>query len=227
MSIAYNSSIVTTGIVLYFDAANPRSAQAGSGVWNDISGYNSVVTMSGSPSLTTLGGAACYRFTAAGQKFTGTSLSPQPTADMTIECWVYPEAELQADDRGCMLLLNGVSGAYMSWNKSTAQLSNYWYTHPSEGYWESGAAVSRNTWCSFTSVWNNSTSSCYQYTNGVKTTASPTVGNSATGAGINIGQEGAGRQFAGGISFIRVYNRALTDTEVTQNFTALRSRYGV
>lgn len=227
MSLSHSPSIVTSGLIFYIDAANPRSAQAGSGVWNDVSGYNTVTYMGGSPSLTILGGAACYRFTATGQKFTGTLLGPQPTTDMTIECCVYPEAEVQADDRGCMFLLSGASAAYMSWNKSSAQLSNYWYNHPSEGYWESGAAVSRNTWCSFTAVWNNSTSSCYQYTNGTKTTAGPTVGNAAPGANITIGQEGAGRQFAGGMALMRVYNRALSDTEVAQNFNALRGRYGV
>ena len=227
MSIAYNTAIVTSGLILYLDAANPKSAQAGWSVWNDVSGYNSTVTMSGSPSLTTLGGATCYRFTAVGQKFTGTLLGPQPTTDMTMETWIYPETELSADDRACLLLLNGASGAYMSLNKTNVQLSNYWYGHPSEGYWESGASISRNTRNSFSSVWNNSTSSCYQYVNGVKTTAGPTVGNSATGSGINIGEEGASRQFAGGLAFIRVYNRSLSDVEIAQNYNALRGRYGV
>ncbi len=225
MSVAYNSSIVTSGLVFYVDASNPRSTY-NSSYWIDISGSNTVLTKNGTPALTTLGNASCYRFTTAGQSFTGTFLGTQPTTDMTIETWIYPEAEVQADDRGCLLLMYGGQGGYMSWNKSSLQLSNYWYSHPSDGYWETGASVSRNTWNSFTAVWNNSASSIYQWTNGTKTTGSPTVGNAATGAGMTIGQEGSGRQFAGGMAFMRVYNRALSDNEVTQNYNAVRGRFG-
>lgn len=227
MSIAYNSSVVTNGLIFYVDAANPRSAP-GTSYWYDVSGYNSTLTVVGTPSLTTLGSAAakCYRFTTTGQRFTGSLLATQPTTDMTIETWIYPETDVQADDRGCLLLLSGASAGYMSWNKSSRQMSNYWYGHPTEGYWETGAAVSLNTWNSFTAVWNNSTSSIYQYTNNVKTTGTTTVGNSATGTGIQIGQEGTTRQFAGGIAFMRVYNRALSDSEVTQNYNAMRGRFG-
>lgn len=225
MTVNYNANIVTSGLVFYVDAANPRST-GNSSVWADISGSNTILTKNGSPSLTTLAGSDCYRFTTTGQSFTGTFLGTQPTTDMTIETWIYPEAELQADDRGCLLLITGASGGYMSWNKSSLQMSNYWYSHPNDGYWETGAAVSRNSWSSFTAVWNNSASAIYQWTNGVKTTGSPTVGNAATGSGMSIGQEGSSRQFAGGIAFMRVYNRALSDNEVIQNYNAVRGRFG-
>jgi hypothetical protein len=225
MGVNYGTSIATSGLVFYVDAANTRSAP-GTSFWYDLSGFNSTLTISGSPTLTTLGGAKCYRFTAAGQKFTGSLLATQPSSSMTIETWIYPEAEVQGDDRGCVLLLSGASAAYMSWNKSSLQMSNYWYSHPTEGYWETGAAVSRNSWSSFTAVWNNSASSIYQWTNGVKTTGSSTSGIAAPGSTIQIGQEGSSRQFAGGIAFMRVYNRALSDAEVLQNYNGTRGRFG-
>jgi hypothetical protein len=226
MSVSYGSSIATSGLIFYVDAANIKSAP-GTSNWIDLSGYNSTLSVVGSPTLTTLGSAKCYRFTAAGQRFTGTLLAPQPTTSMTIETWIYPETEVQADDRGCLLLLSGADAGYMSWNKSSRQMSNYWYSHPSDGYWETGAAVSLNTWNSFTAVWNNATSSIHQWTNGTKTTGSSTVGNAATGSGIQIGQEGTTRQFAGGIALMKVYNRALSDDEVRQNYTAMRGRFGI
>lgn len=227
MSVSSGPSAITSGLILDFDATNSKSYSGGGTTWIDLSGLNSNLTMTGSPSYATLGGAKCFQFTATGQKFTGTLNGTQPTTDLTIECWIYPQTELQADDRGCIFLLSGGSSAYMSWNKSTLQMSNYWYGHPTEGYWETGAAVSRNTWNNFTCVWNNSASVAYQWTNGVKTTTGATVGNAAAGTSINIGQEGAGRQFAGGIGLIRVYNRALADSEVQQNFNAQRGRFGI
>lgn len=225
MSVAYNTNIVSTGLVFYVDAANPRSTY-NSSYWIDLTGSGTVLTKNGTPALTTLGGASCYRFTATGQSFTGTFLGTQPTSDMTIETWIYPETEVQADDRGCLLQMSGGQSGYMSWNKTSLQMSNYWYTHPTDGYWETGAAVSRNTWSSFTAVWQFSSSSIYQWTNGVKTTGTPAAGYAATGSSMTIGQEGATRQFAGGIAFMRVYNRALSDDEVTQNYNAVRGRFG-
>ena len=106
MSVSYGSSIATSGLIFYVDAANIKSAP-GTSNWIDLSGYNSTLSVVGSPTLTTLGSAKCYRFTAAGQRFTGTLLAPQPTTSMTIETWIYPETEVQADDRGCLLLLSG------------------------------------------------------------------------------------------------------------------------
>ena len=226
MTINYNPSIVSSGLVFYVDAANPRCT-SNSSYWYDISGYNSTLTKYGSPSLTTLGSASCYRFTGTGQYFAGTFNGTQPTTDSTIETWIYPESEVISGDRGTLLLLSGSNGMYMSWNKSSLQQSNYWYSHPTEGYWETGAAVSRNTWNSFTAVWNYSAGAIYQYTNNVKTTGTTTQGNATTGSSMNIGQESSTRQFAGGIAFMRVYNRALSDSEVTQNYNAVRGRFGI
>ena len=42
-----------------------------------------------------------------------------------------------------------------------------------------------------------------------------------------IGRESSGRQFAGGLAVIRVYNGALTDAQVEQNFNAQKSRFGL
>lgn len=199
----------------------------GSSIWKDSVVPSQYVNSANTPAFTQLGGVKCFRLSAQGQKFTGSLLGTQPTTSATIEMWVYPEAEVQSDDRGCMLWIGGGQTIYMSWNKSAAKLSNYWYGHPAEGYHESGATVNRNTWNHFVAVWDYSTSTIHQYTNGVKTSVSGVSGNAATGSSIQIGQEGASRQFAGGISNIKVYNRALSTEEVQQNFQALRSRYAI
>jgi hypothetical protein len=200
----------------------------GNSVWKDVSGSGASVNAVNTPAFTKLAGVNCFRLSATGQKFTGTLLSsPQPSTSATIEIWVYPEAEVQGDDRGCMFWLGGGQTLYMSWNKSALKLSNYWYGHPNEGYHESGAAVPRNAWCCFVAVWDYSTSTMHQYTNGVKTSVSGVSGTAATGSSIQIGQEGATRQFAGGISHIKIYNRALSQTEVSQNFNATRRKYGI
>jgi hypothetical protein len=43
---------------------------------------------------------------------------------------------------------------------------------------------------------------------------------------LQIAQRG-GQYFRGNISNAKIYNRALSQSEVTQNFNALRGRYGI
>lgn len=231
---AYFTSETTTASILF----HGYEYSGGMNIWledvqcrqagmTSMTEIESEVVMNGSPSYTTLGGATCFRLTATGQSFTGTLYGTQPTTDVTIETWVYPEAEVQGDDRGCMFRLGGASALYHSWNKSNQKLSNYWYSHPTEGYHETGAAVNRNTWSCFTSVWNYTAGVLWQYTNNVKTQTGSAVGNAAPGNGIQIGQEGSSRQFAGGIGLVRVWGRALSEAEVNQNFNASRRRFGL
>jgi len=113
----------------------------------------------------------------------------------------------------------------MSWNKSNQKLSSYWYDRNSNGYHESGASMQRYQWHHLCSVWTGS--QLNQFTDGVKTVVSNITGNSPTGTNVEIGMESIGRQFAGGIAIIRIYNSALTDEEVYQNFNASRARFGV
>jgi len=48
----------------------------------------------------------------------------------------------------------------------------------------------------------------------------------ATSANIRIGRGYAG-YWQGSMAFVAAYNRALTAAEVTRNFNAIRSRYGI
>jgi hypothetical protein len=227
MSNFYGANVSTNGLILHVDAANIKSAPS-AGTWYDLAGYGSNLAMTGSPSLTTLAGAKCYQFTAGGQCFTGTLNAPQPATNLTIEAWVYPQTLTVSGDMSTILLMNGGQAAYMSIDKSTNQMANYWYSHPTTGYWETNGAMTLNSsWYYIACVWNAAAGMAYQWLNSSKTIASSTVGNAATGSGLNIGQESSGRQYAGGISVVRAYNRALTDNEILGNFNAQRKRFGV
>jgi hypothetical protein len=73
------------------------------------------------------------------------------------------------------------------------------------------------------------------YMNGTERTTGVTrAGDQTTqfgnGAGyiINLGRfHAGGNLFGGNIAFVQVYNRALQSSEISQNFNALRQRYGV
>jgi hypothetical protein len=67
------------------------------------------------------------------------------------------------------------------------------------------------------------------YSNGTSlgsATNSSLIPNAATPLRIGTGEPG-GNYFNGLISNVKIYNRALSATEISSNFSALRSRYGV
>ena len=93
----------------------------------------------------------------------------------------------------------------------------------------SGSGVVNNRWNNVVATYNGSQKKIY--INGVlKSTvsASGTVTQNTTGpAFIGIYGNHAGYPFNGRIAQTRVYNRALSDDEVRQNFNATRSRFGI
>ena len=231
-TISDADNIVATGLVLNLDAGRSASYGGAGNIWSSIGTGGGAVSQGGAfmPLYTTLGGARCFYFNQVGAYFTGIGLfaTPQPAdgTNLTVDVWFYPATtELIGTERGNLVRGNNANSWYMSWNKTTRQQSNYWYGKAPEGYHESGAAITRGTWNNVVAVWNSAGLS--QFLNGTKTTVvtSGTTSNKSTD--IQIGWEGDGRQFHGGIAAIKIYNTALSDADVAQNFNALRTRFGI
>jgi hypothetical protein len=98
----------------------------------------------------------------------------------------------------------------------------------------STGALTLNNYCCFAGVRNKSTETFESYRDGklVQTqsttgivTSNPNV-TVAIGGGRGIGC-GESEYMFGDVSVVMVYNRPLTSTEVSQNFNALRGRYGI
>ena len=193
--------------------------------WGNIANIPTGSKQTGKPSYETLGGAECYRFTAGGQYFDDSiTITRTPSEYLTMEAWIYPENEVVSGDRGTILRVHDANSAYFSWNKSTQQLSTYWYGHNPLGYHELGPAMARNQWHHVCAVWDGTTH--YHYIDGVQY-STPVTGNAATGNLVEVGMESATRQFSGGISQVRVYDVALTKDQVLQNYQASKGRYGL
>jgi len=107
-------------------------------------------------------------------------------------------------------------------------LSNYWYSASPNGYHEPSTQMDRNRWHHLVSVWNSSDGNLYRYINGVlENTVATSASSGSYYQDLNIGWEGDGRQFSGGISVIKVYNSPLTSDQVLQNYNAQKSRFGL
>ena len=227
-------NIIMDGLLVCLDTTSTISAPNAESNWTNILQPRSSIARNGSPDLTDIDGVRTWEFTAINQWFESNILGTddQPYLNATLEAWIYPKANVSSGDRGTIARINGNHSLYMSFNKSNRKLSTYWYTHATNGYHETGAAMADDEWHHICSVHNYDDDNCYQYTNMVKTTATGTQADSttyasvSTGTGVEIGMESTGRQFAGGIAIFRVYNTALTDAQVIQNYYAVCGKFG-
>ena len=221
----FRTKVNRDGLILHLDAGDVDSYPGSGSVWYDLSSVGNHMNISG-PTWTTVGSRTAFNFTANGNYMYNNGLSSFPTTELTYEVWLYPAAsELSADDRGCVILANGGSGAYMSWNKSNQYMSNYWYSHSPEGYHESNGPSSRTAWHHWCTVWDNK--GVHQWVDGGYNVVKDVRGTSTSNGNLYIGREGAGRQFSGGIAIVRIYNRGLNGYEVYENFQAQRGRFGI
>ena len=225
MSIAYNSSIVTSGLACCIDAASTRSYPGtGTNVY-DLSGNNFTTTMINGTTYT--GGTNGYwGFDGVDDYIGGNSLTTTLTGG-TVEIWTYITA---VNRNQGFFTLNTGAGSYI----------NFWMPATNNMRWEiigtTGSAYSTinattiatsGIWYNFTGTFNGT--STIIYVNGI-TETSQTMTNQPTGfytAPISVGRYDASYPSASRISVARFYNRALSTTEVSQNFNALRGRYGI
>ena len=222
----FANSIATSGLICHLDANNINSYPASGTTWYDLSTYGNNVTIYGGAAYTTVGGCPSFNLTADGHYMQGTSMTGFPTTALTMEIWAYPAAsELTSGDRGALILCNGGSAAYMSITKDTLKQSNYWYAHTPEGYHEQTSAVSRGAWHHFCCVWDNT--NVHQWTDGNYGKVFSVSGTSTSNSTWTMGREGSSRQFSGAIAVVRMYNRALSNAEVINNFYSQKTRFGL
>jgi hypothetical protein len=211
------------GLVLYIDSANNDSL-GDSGAILDLSDQRNNLTSTLGTRL--IGGSNAWEFSSDGHYASGTVNGLITPYEITLETWLYPApSEITSGDRGTVILLTGGRNTYMSWNKSSSTISNYWYDHQPNGYHEQFGAVSRGAWHHFCAVWDNR--NLHQWVDGEYGVVKGVTGSSTPNTGINIGRESSGRQFSGYIAVVRVYNRALNGYEVMENFNAEKGRFGV
>jgi len=231
-------SIVTDGLVLHLDAGDSDSYPGTGTTWTDLSGHGNNVTLSGGPT---------YSSTNEGYlNFDGSNdygYSPSFTADgrnYTLEVWF----KTSTASGGCFIAANNAA--------TGASISNYdrmMYIGTDGklrfGHYDGSAEITTDTvttndnnWHHAVGTWDGTSLKFYRDNNLVST-------NSAANASIDAGTKYwiiAGRRNSGwpsgdssavhytpvDISIARIYwGKSLTSSEVTQNYNALRDRYGL
>jgi hypothetical protein len=228
-------NIITNGLKLYLDAGNISSYPKTGIVWSDISGngYNGTLQ----------GGAGFNSANSGSITFDGTDdyinlgniLDQNGSDSFTVSCWfrlnivnqnhaIFAKEEnipnylgymiyVRADNRFALALINDITTDAFIVGSTTTANSNQWY-NLTVTY--SGTKLNTGV-----KIYVNSVIETNNYILGTTL-----VGSTSNSLNTRIGsRDSNGVPLNGRISNVQVYNRVLLQTEILQNYNALKSRY--
>jgi hypothetical protein len=217
-------SIVTNGLVLALNAADKNSYPGSGTTWTDMSGNGNNGTLTNSPTLSSANGGAIVLDGVDDYVDLGAN---KVNSSFTFSTWAKPTSTA-----GTQLILaqgNSENGSYqyLAFRSNLIQFS----TDGSITFAESNTSPSANTWYSIVGVYNSAISNKNTlYVNSVLQSTFSTSSANFLGNLTMIGRStfGAGSAwFNGNIASVQIYNRALSASEIAQNYNAQKSRFGL
>jgi hypothetical protein len=242
--IAYYGGIVANGLILNLDAAK-RDSYPGSGiVWSDLSGNNRNGTLTSSPTYSSVnGGSVAFNNTSSYCAFSGNTfnISPGTTGELSLEMWVYPTGPYTLYAEGLTTNLGGFFGqgyfgGSTGWGlgmNTTSGVNNFAFQVRNIGNISQPLApFTNNSWYHVVGTFTrNENTRLYMNGSLVASASNTNIGNLTITPDTNnaaIGRGGFAPFYAGGnIAAARIYDRPLSSTEVTQNYNALKGRFGL
>ena len=231
------SPVVNSGLQLYLDADNATSYPGSGTTWYDLSGNGNDVVMqnSGDISYTSSGGG--YFSTGATGYFNrtnGTNI-PNGATPYTVSAWVQFPSGWPGGSNSHAIAQIGSAPTYYGLNSFAATPGGYlevgWFLQPGDPaplVSDSWTPSSPGTnWMNVVSQWNGATRNIWY--NGVlqATDSIGTYLGNNTDILIGIDFPGFGNYLIGNIGQVLIYNRALSQAELLENFNVVKSRYGI
>lgn len=228
MGVAYNPSIVTNGLVLYLDAANNRSYPGTGTAWSDLSGNgNNGTLVNGVGYNSANGGSLSFDGVDDYCDFFAPSLGTTTTVDMWINLgsgysskmffgWLLYDIWCGSGHLGYNTGNGDVYGISSS-TVSSLGLVNNWKHYVFE--MRSDVSYTNNK------IYINTISQTLSQQQSSENVGSRTF-NSGNGR-ISGWRNNTNYPIPMNCASFRVYNRALTTEEITQNFNAIRGRFGI
>jgi hypothetical protein len=246
MGVAYNSRIVTDGLVLCLDAANTKSYPGSGTTWTDLSSNGNTGTLTNGPTYSSDNfGSIVFDGVDDLSISTPTPLLLQGNPDITVigfyrrtgnfsgrGFWGIGGSNAGGTGQGITNWNNNNTNeiAIDSWGQSTFTTGQ---TYPLNTWigvvWRKIAGPMTRANC-IVSIFNGTTLTHY-------TSTSLTVLRAESGSnlvinsigGLTIGSISVDTGYCSPVNIGShcIYNRVLTDGEVSQNFNALRGRFGI
>ena len=223
--IAYYGNIVTNGLVLNLDSTEPLSYPLTGSTWFDTSLNSNNATLVNGPAYTGSNYGAIV-FDGVDDTATFPSTFNATTAGLngfhSVEMWIKPFRVDQPND-GLFRCLNTVStNSYLHYLMRNSRFYLGWYSVDVLG----NVILTANNWYHVVFMFGSDMVQRI-YTNGTLDAAGPVLGSFFNGGVAPISLAYYATYFQGLMSVVRVYNRGLSAAEISQNFNAYRTRYGI
>jgi len=254
MSYYNGPTIVTNGLVLYLDAANNKSYPGSGTVWRDLSGNNENFTLYNSPSFSNnYGGELLFSGANDYARITTSNSVDSAASNGTIELWFRTISSTIGGNYARLVSFSDATGTGSDTTSTQGTNRDYidylclvknagaeslavWYKNNPTAF---GPATLVNTNSYFNAVLTWSTSGGNMtfnfYLNGSNTNTSTVAqsGYSTNATTITLGQNCAGaltnplENSSCAFSSFKLYSRALTASDILQNYNATKTRFGL
>ena len=225
MAFSRGPKIVTSGLVLALDAADKLSYPGSGTTWKDLSGNSNNGTLTNGPTFSAANMGTIV-FDGVDDYVTGTLAASN---SWTVSFWIY---QTDINTKAVYYPFSGatspVTGIGFGGSLDASTQNSWWYYDGSTVFSSSSTAITVNTWYYLTisHVYGAGTGTHNFYTNGVLS-YSPSVADT-TFTTYNVARRSDNNLYniPGRIPIVKIYNRALSATEVLQNYNATKSRFG-
>lgn len=229
----YGNQIVTDGLVLHLDAANPQSYDGNSVYWRDLSGnatngtlINGVGYNGGNKGNLVFDGVNDYVQINNSLTYISTDKS------FSISIWCNLTSFVNSYPTTILLKTNTSNGYILAFSNQSVYSGILFGSSSGWVNLRSSIVPSISTWYNIVLTYNGNnptiSTNFNLYTNNVNQNLTAS-GPYNTSAQVNyIGTAGRVQDnWIGSIPVVKIYNKKLNQQEITQNFNALRSRYGI
>jgi hypothetical protein len=221
-----NRDIVKDGLKLWVDAGISESYPGSGTTWSDISGSGYSATMVASPPWTGGGDTGYFEFNGSTQYMSFGAIDLLAgLSSFTFGAWVWIDALSGGHHRIMSQEVNYYLGTY------NAGMATY-LSDTSSGWPYNSVAMGSppaGEWIYM--VWRKDASLIYHYINAVSTgltlTMAPAVGSNGNINFIGSYSTTPDQPWDGKIAAIHVYTRALSPSEIEQNFIVQKQRFGI
>jgi hypothetical protein len=229
MSFIHSPKIVTDGLVLALDAANPRSYVSGSTRWYNLANTTISGSLINGPTFDT-GSLGSIVLDGTNDQVNISAIPSSVfsliSSSFTVSMWV----NIKSNNAGFISSNQSPSnGGQYSLVRRDNVLYVSFYGTPTYTDLGGNRTLPTGSWVNITHVHNNTTQISSLYQQGAflvsgSMSPSPLI----TSASLVLGWYGFGGSYlSGSIATTQIYNRALSAQEVQQNYNALRGRYGI
>ena len=228
--VVLGSPSAPSNLLLNLDAGDSSSYSGSGSVWNDISGNGYNTTLFNTPTFNSAGNASHFSFNGSGNRY-GLSSYLQPIYSTSTQ--ISWNVWIQVTNASEYILIGSrkATGNIDEWNKIRSD-GQYEWAHPGNQYFiPPSISLTTNTWYNLCYVVN--AGNIQYYLNGSAVGSPVTVTSNATvtqpfyiGGDPNA-NGGGGEWGSGKVAVVQIYNTALTSVQVSTNFNALKSRYGL